>query len=128
MKDSGQIVFVVDDHELVRNLIETVLQDAGLQVLTAGSAAEAIRLFREHFKEIGCVLQDLSMPHMRGEEIAVALLEFDPSARIIVMSVDDEVSAREQLRDIAIAGYLQKPFEPEVLISMIRLQMPAAEG
>ena len=117
---TGRFVLVVDDHELVRNLIVTILEDEGFSVLSATSGPAAIELFRERSRDVGCVLQDLSMPKMRGEEVIAELLELDPDVRIIVMSVDDESSARRQLNDLEIVSYLQKPFEPEILVGKIR--------
>ena len=113
-------VLVVDDNELVRNLIVTILEDAGIEALTAASGKEAIRLFADHGAAIGCVLQDLSMPQMPGEEIAAALLEIDPALPIIILSVDDQSYSATRLSGLDIAAYIRKPFDADVVVGKVR--------
>ena len=62
------MVLVVDDEEIVRSLAKRMVEEAGFSVLTAGDGEEAIRLFRQHQHEIVCVLLDLTMPKMDGQE------------------------------------------------------------
>lgn len=113
-------VLVVDDNELVRNLIATILENAGIEALTAASGREAISLFADQGDAIGCVLQDLSMPQMPGEEIVAALLEIDPALPIIILSVDDPSYSAKRLSDLDIAAYIRKPFDADVLIGNVR--------
>ena len=112
-------VLVVDDNELVRNLIVTILEDAGFEVLTAASGKEAIRLFADHGDAIGCVMQDLSMPAMPGEAVAAALLEINPNLAIIILSVDDPAYSASRLSGLRISGYIQKPFDADVLVEKV---------
>lgn len=113
-------VLVVDDNDLVRNLIVTILEDADITVRTAASGKEAVRLVTEQGNAIGCVLQDLSMPLMPGEEIVAALLEIDPALPIVILSVDDPAYSAKRLSGLDIAGYIQKPFDADVLVRKIR--------
>ena len=113
-------VLVVDDNELVRNLIVTILEDAGIEAFTAASGKEAISLFADQGSVIGCVLQDLSMPQMPGEEIVAALLEIAPALPIIILSVDDQAYSAKRLSGLDIAAYIRKPFDADVLIEKVR--------
>ena len=113
-------VLVVDDNDLVRNLVVTILEDAGFDVLTAAAGNEAIALVTDQGDAIGCILQDLSMPGMPGEEIAAALLDLDPTLPIIILSVDEPAYGARCLAGLSIAGYVQKPFEADVLIAKVR--------
>lgn len=113
-------VLVVDDNEPVRNLIETILANAGLDVVTAASGPEAIRLLDGHDDSIGCVLQDLSLPDMPGEQVAAELLRIRPDLPIIILTVDDPAACVSRLSGVDIAGYFQKPFDSDVLIAMVR--------
>ncbi len=117
---SNGAILVVDDHELVRTMIVAILEDAGISVISADSGPAALQIIGEGGTRVSCVLQDLSMPKMRGEDVVAALLELDPHLPVIVMSVDDEATGRSRLNDATIAGYLQKPFDPQTLISKIR--------
>ena len=58
----------MDDEEMVRTLASRMVEHAGFTVLTANDGEEAVRLYRQHQDEIVCVLLDLTMPKMNGEE------------------------------------------------------------
>ncbi len=118
---------MVDDHELVRNLITSVLENAGFRVRSVGSGRAAIEAVRENGQEIGCVIQDLSMPQMSGKEVIAELLKLQPGLPVIVLSVDEESYARALLGDLGIAGYVQKPFEPDQLVASVMSCVSAAD-
>lgn len=112
-------VLVVDDNELVRNLIETILRDAGFEVFTAASGPEAIELLTSQGEAIACVLQDLSMPEMPGEQVIAELHRIEADLPVIVLSVDDAAYSASRLSGLSIAGYVQKPFESGDLVATI---------
>ena len=113
-------VLVVDDNDLVRKLIVAILEDAGITVLEAASGPEAIGHVTNERNAIGCVLQDLSMPQMPGEEIVAELLKIDPTLAIVILSVDDPAYSASKLSGLDIAGYIQKPFDTVALVSKVR--------
>lgn len=112
-------VLVVDDHDLVRNLVVGILMNDGFAVRSAASGPEAIERVRAD-PGIGCVLQDLSMPGMSGEETIAQLASIRPRLPILVYSADEEAAVAHRLAPLGIAGYLQKPFDPDELTSKLR--------
>jgi len=120
---SAGVVLVVDDHELVCNLIVTLLEGHGFNVLTASTGPDAIELLSTHIKSIGCVIQDLSMPKMSGTEVIAELHRIRPDIPVIVVSADHEAVARPQLAGLDIAGYVQKPFDADILTAKVRAAM-----
>ncbi|QDV06934.1 putative transcriptional regulatory protein TcrX [Planctomycetes bacterium Poly30] len=113
-------VLVVDDHELVRNLMVRVLEAAGLKAVAVGTGLDAIELVRRDDGQLGCVVQDLSMPEMRGEEVIRQLNEIRPGLPIVAFSAQDEHSAAERLAGLDVAGYEQKPFQIQAMVELIR--------
>lgn len=113
-------VLVVDDNDLVRNLIVTILEDAGITVLTAASGKEAIEQVTDRGNSIACVLQDLSMPLMPGEQVVAELLKIDPTLAVVILSVDDPAYSASKLSGLDIADYIQKPFDTAALVSKVR--------
>ncbi|MBT8087062.1 MAG: response regulator [Gammaproteobacteria bacterium] len=113
-------VLVIDDNDLVRNLIETILKNADLDVLTAASGSEAIQLLKKRNGAIACVLQDLSMPEMPGEQIIAELHKIQPGLPVIVLTVDDAAYSASRLSGLDIAGYIQKPFDSDRLVAKVR--------
>ena len=114
------VVLLVDDHELVRNLIVTLLEAHGFDVMTASTGPDAIDLLSTHANSIGCVIQDLSMPKMPGSEVIAELLKIRADLPIIVLSADDEAYAKPQLAGLNIAGYVQKPFDADELTAKVQ--------
>jgi CheY-like chemotaxis protein len=97
-------ILVVDDNRALCELIEVILCTVGYHVLTAQSAADAVRLAR-HTPRIDLLLSDLEMPRMRGDELAARFLRLHPSAPILfVSSADGPVEAVPPFE------FLAKPF------------------
>ncbi len=79
-------VFVVDDHQVVRTGLKTMLEsDPGILVVgTASSGKEAIDLLPETNADV--LLTDLRMPEMSGEEVIVELRKLCPQLRCAVLT------------------------------------------
>ena len=61
-------VLLADDEEAVRAVAKRMLERLGFTVLQAADGREAVEVFEQHAEEITCVLLDLTMPHLDGEE------------------------------------------------------------
>jgi PAS domain S-box-containing protein len=59
-------VLLVDDEDLVRSVVQQLLEHFGLAVLATRDGQEGVELFRRHAEQVACVLLDLSMPRMDG--------------------------------------------------------------
>lgn len=118
LPDHGAVL-LVDDHDMIRKLVVRVLEGAGLKVMAVDNGLAAIDLVQQPAHGIGCVIQDLSMPTMRGEEVIRRMHEFVPNLPIIAFSAEDEDSAAIRLTGLNVAGYIQKPFQIDVMIEMI---------
>lgn len=64
---SGVKVLVVDDESDARELLYRVLADCGAEVLTAGTAAEALRLVEQERPHL--LVSDVGMPDVDGYEL-----------------------------------------------------------
>src|SRR5690606_1615263 len=80
------LVLIVDDSETVRAVGRKVLEHAGFDVITAEDGAEAVKIIRERSKEIDCVVLDLTMPHMGGQEAFRKMRQIDPDIRVVLSS------------------------------------------
>ena len=78
---------LVDDHQIIRDGLSNMLQEAG-DILLVGCAAgyhEAIELIRESEPDV--LITDLSMPGKSGIELIAALRSQYPDIRILVLSM-----------------------------------------
>ena len=85
-------ILVVDDHDLLRLGLKTLVQSGSpssalaVTVLEARSLQMAIDVYREHGSSIGVVLLDLELPDARGLTGLQAFLATFPEARVVVLS------------------------------------------
>ena len=113
-----QKVLVVEDEELMRNILRTLLEDEGYQVFTADSADAALQIFPEN--AIDVTVTDIKMAGLDGLRLLDRIKSIDEHALVIVMtafsSVDSAVAA---LRKGAY-DYITKPFVNEDLLQTVR--------
>ena len=115
-------VLVVDDESDIREAVAEVLADEGYVVHGASDGAEALRTARAVHPSI--VLLDLMMPGMNGWEFRAAQKD-DPTIQDIPVVV---LSALGRVSGMDAAGFIQKPFDLEELLSVIRAHAQAEPG
>jgi len=116
---SGTIL-IVDDDLNVRRVASRVLERAGFTVLTAEDGVAGVELFAKHAEGITCVLLDLAMPRMGGEETFRKMREIRNDAMVILSSGYGEEDVARRFRESGLAGYLQKPYRAAGLIAKFR--------
>jgi nitrogen-specific signal transduction histidine kinase/CheY-like chemotaxis protein len=118
-------LLVVDDDDGAREFTALLLRRAGFDVVEARDGAEAVEIFRERTSALAGVVLDSTMPGMSGASAFAAIREIDPSARVLLVSGYTSDRDGEALIERGMNGFLQKPFEPEVLLAAVRtLVMP----
>jgi CheY-like chemotaxis protein len=113
-------VLVADDEEIVRDVAQQTLEQAGYRVLTAADGAEGVRTFVEHKDEISLVLLDMTMPGLGGEESFRALRDLRADIRVLLSSGYDEHEVTSRFESPAPDGFIQKPYRPADLVAKIR--------
>ncbi len=114
-------ILVVDDEAIVRKVAERMLSQTGFSVVLAKSGAEAIEIFRERHVDIGCVLLDLSMPHMDGEETYEELRRIDDGVPVILSSGFSQRESTKRFGEKDLAGFVQKPYRLGSLQKVLQL-------
>ncbi len=113
-------ILVVDDEQQVRTITELMLAQFGFRVLTAEDGAAAVRVFSENVAEIDLVLMDLTMPKLSGEQAFLEMRKVKPDSRIILTSGYNESEAVGRLSSSGVTAFLQKPFELEQLLRVVK--------
>ena len=116
---SGTIL-LVEDSDVVRDVIATLLESGGLTVLQASGGEEALALSRRGDAPIDLLLTDIVMPEMSGVELADRLERERPDMRILFMTgYAEEVVVNE-----GILGKhrecIGKPFTQEQITKRVR--------
>ena len=112
-------ILVVDDDLTLRKVLQNSLEQKGYQVVSVGSATEALIKFSQDIPDI--IVSDVSMPEMDGFEFC-RQLRSQPSGKLIpfiFLSAKNELDDRIQGRTIGADSYLTKPFEMKELLANI---------
>ena len=121
-KDVGSLrgtVLVVDDLELVRQMVRSALERAGLTVLEAADGNEALALYAERGATIDVVLLDLTMPQLSGEETFAQLRRMNANIAVLLMSGYNAQDTTSKFVGRGLAGFLQKPFGAGELLARV---------
>ncbi len=117
---SSETILVAEDEAALRDLICSILQEAGYTVYAAHNGQEALQIASNADAKIHVLLTDVVMPGMAGPQLAGQLLTSRPDLRVLYMSgyADDVVIHRGVLSSGA--ALIQKPFSRKALLKRIR--------
>lgn len=101
-------IILVDDHAVVRAGVRRLLEQEPLfdVIGEAESGEKAYQLFGELNPDV--MVMDLSMPGMGGLEAIRRILMRDEKARILVLSMHEDLSFANQALKLGAKGYLIK--------------------
>jgi len=84
--EEGGTVLLIEDDEMLRVMVASMLKRLSFSVLEANDGVEALEVFRQHQNEIKFVISDLTMPRMDGWETLTALRKLQPGIPVILAS------------------------------------------
>jgi nitrogen-specific signal transduction histidine kinase len=110
IKGRNRTVLVIEDEETIRDVLKRSLERMSFKVIVATSGDEGLALCDEHQPGLSLVITDLNMPGMNGLTVVRHLRASSPALPVMVMSgrVDDSILAT--LKELKIAGLIDKPF------------------
>lgn len=113
-------VLLVDDHEIVRQGLRSLLQ-AMPDIVVVGEASngrEAITMTIELRPDV--VIMDVSMPLVSGDQATRQIKTCLPKTRVIALSMHDEADKKERIFEAGAEGYVLKTAPAEELLAAIR--------
>jgi putative nucleotidyltransferase with HDIG domain len=110
-------ILVVDDDAIIRKMLSTVINDAGFECLTAGSAEDAIHLLEHETPDV--VVTDIVLPGASGIELMEKVRERQ-DAHIIVMTGNIEDFSYEEMIGKGASDFIQKPLSMRELMLRLR--------
>lgn len=112
-------ILAVDDSDLVLRMVETTLDNAGFQVMTASSGEAALELIHEKGLPHLAIV-DINMPFgMDGFEFCEAVLEFCDLPIIMLTAVEESETIIQAIDQYA-EDYITKPVGPGELVARVR--------
>src|SRR5881398_1782034 len=110
-------VLVVDDEEIMREVLETLLTNEGYRVDLAKTGEEGLEAYGRRAYDV--VLLDVSMPGMGGLRALEEILKIDAEAAVLMITAyatfDTAIAAWEK----GAFGCIRKPFQNEQIIAQV---------
>jgi two-component system, chemotaxis family, chemotaxis protein CheY len=111
-------ILIVDDAKLMRNVIKSTLQEReSHEIIEAQNGREAVALYKEHRPDL--VTMDITMEQQNGLEAAMEILDFDRSAKIIMVTAIGQEKMLTACINAGVTDYIVKPFAKERILSSI---------
>ena len=107
---------IIEDDDDIRQLLVSVLSEAGLRVVATSNGLDGIEAVRFHAPVLTTL--DVSMPGIDGLETARRIREFSPTHLVIISAASQDSDARRGL-EAGADEYLTKPFRPRELRARI---------
>jgi two-component system chemotaxis response regulator CheY len=100
-------ILIVDDSAFARDRIRRLLEDGGHDVVgSSGASSEALDLYRELGPDL--VTLDHVMDDKPGEEVLQSILEFDPQARVIMISGSNDAELEKRVLKAGALAFVEK--------------------
>jgi CheY-like chemotaxis protein len=115
---NGDVVMVVEDDFAIRETLRELLEEQGYVVVWAANGREALTRLQGG-RPPRVILLDLMMPVMDGWEFRTAQQRDPKLARIPVVVISADHALAEKVAQMAVDGYLAKPFELDALLAAV---------
>jgi CheY-like chemotaxis protein len=100
----------------------TVLLACALHGVVHGE--QALEVFRRHTADVTCVILDLIMPRMGGEEAFRELRQLNKEVKVVIASGYSESDIKEKFLGKGLTGFLQKPYQLNDLQAVLQSFLP----
>jgi len=118
-KGRGEVILAIEDEELLRDLLQTILEESGYRVLLAANGTEGVQIYMKHMDEISLVLLDMGLPKMSGEEVLSRLVSTKLGVKVVSVSGSIEPEVRESAIRSGAVDYLPKPYMMEDILMKV---------
>ena len=117
-------LLVIDDEQAVCYSFRRVFTAEGVEVLTAGTAAEGLERLREQAPDV--VVLDLQLPDRNGLEVFSDIHELAPGSPVIFITAHGTADTAIEAMKAGAFDYLLKPLDLERIGQVINRAFEAA--
>lgn len=117
------MVLIVDDSSIIRRDLRAVLEENGHKIVgEAENVEEALAMYRS--RRVDLVTMDIQMPGKSGIEAVRMIRDFDPQARIVMISSIEQRNLIFEAIKLGAKHYIVKPFSKEKVNEVIQSILP----
>ncbi|RLC26619.1 MAG: sigma-54-dependent Fis family transcriptional regulator [Deltaproteobacteria bacterium] len=113
-----ETILIVDDEKNYRVVLEALLAPEGYEIITAGRAAEALRIIRD--SDLDLVITDMKMPGMSGMDLLDECRKIKPDVPVIMMTAYGTIEMAVEAMKKQAYDYITKPFNNEELKLIVK--------
>lgn len=111
-------ILVIEDDDVVRTLIQRVLEKNGYEVTSVSQALQGERLALEN--NFDCIILDLALPDKNGLDVCNVVRENGVQTPILILSARKNIDTKVSGLTAGADDYLTKPFDNKELIARIQ--------
>lgn len=112
-------ILLIDDAEFANDLMKLILHAGGHEIVgTARDGFEGIEQYRQYNPDL--VILDVIMPRMGGAECLKGIMDFDPGAKVLIVSADGQEGHVQRLIAGGAMGYVRKPYKKDTVLKEIQ--------
>ena len=115
-----ETILIVEDEEMLREMLTTVLVSKGYQVLTASDGIEAVEIYSLHREHISLVVADIGLPRLAGSEVFLRLKQTHPGIKVVLASGFLEPALKAEMIKAGAKEIIQKPYQPNEFLRSVR--------
>ncbi len=108
-------ILIVDDEEVLRDVLETVLRREGFDVLMAASGEEALSVL-DGDPDVDLVILDVMLPGISGIDTLRAVRISNPQLPVIVITAFSSIDGAIEAMKHGAFHYIPKPFKNEEVV------------
>jgi FixJ family two-component response regulator len=112
------MIYIVDDEESVRKGLSRLMRSVGMPCRDFASAEQFLAEMDP--QQPGCVLLDITMPHLTGLQLQKELNKRKINLPIIAVSARDDADTCSRARELGARFFLRKPVDDQALLDAIR--------
>jgi len=101
-------ILVIDDEEGIRNLLDTLLDRKGYDVILADNGQKGLEVFRRARPDV--VILDLKMPGMDGLTVLQQIRQLDPRQPVIILTGAGTPEMEQQVMALGVTDFVEKEF------------------
>jgi len=117
---SDEDIWVIDDDQSIRWVLEKTLKQAGMQVTTFESADEALDLVRNNAIPPDAIISDIRMPGSDGFSLLKQLKDVYTNTPVLIMTAFSDLDSTVAAFEHGAFEYIPKPFDVDNVIDQVK--------
>jgi len=118
-------ILIIDDDEIARDVVVSLLSKEGFSVYSARDGIEGIRALKLDLYSL--VITDLRMPGADGFEVLKAARDFNPRAAVVILTAYGTLDNAIEAIKCGAYDYITKPFKLQEILIVVENALKRAE-